>query len=158
MPDISFPSIIPLDKYGEDTEPSALPFDMIAKSTYTKVGDLTPVIPALTKLHEQRMSTSANYKYMLEDLEEYKKRQSETSITLNEQELKQQRDKNEKTSFERNNLRRTALGLTPLKKGQARPKNEDLDFLKREAGQILTDYISLDKTNRLTNVVPQTTP
>jgi carboxyl-terminal processing protease len=158
MPDISFPSIIPLDKYGEDTEPSALPFDMIAKSTYTKVGDLTLVIPALTKLHEQRMSTSANYKYMLEDLEEYKKRQSETSITLNEQQLKEQRDKDEKTNFERNNLRRTALGLTPLKKGQARPKNEDLDFLKREAGQILTDYINLDKVNRLTNVTPQTAP
>jgi carboxyl-terminal processing protease len=31
-----------------------------------------------------------------------------------------------------------------LKKGQAKPKNEDLDFLKREAGQILTDYITLD--------------
>jgi len=158
MPDISFPSIIPLDKYGEDTEPSALPFDMIAKSTYTKAGDLTPVIPQLTKLHEQRMATSANYKYMLEDLEEYKKRQSETSITLNEQELKQQRDKDEKTNFERNNLRRTALGLTPLKKGQTRPKNEDLDFLKREAGQILTDYIGMDKANNLTTVTPQTAP
>ncbi|MBC7400872.1 MAG: PDZ domain-containing protein, partial [Mucilaginibacter sp.] len=34
IPDISFPSLIPLDKYGEDTEPSALPFDIIPKSDY----------------------------------------------------------------------------------------------------------------------------
>jgi len=158
MPDITFPSIIPLDKYGEDTEPSALPFDMIAKSTYTKAGDLSPVIPELTKMHEQRMSTNANYKYMLEDIADYQKRQNETSITLNENELKKQRDTDEAKAFERNNLRRQALGLAPLKKGQTRPKNEDLDFLKKEAGQILTDYISLDKSSRLTNVMPQTTP
>jgi carboxyl-terminal processing protease len=39
---------------------------------------------------------------------------------------------------------RLALGLQPLKKGQAKPKNEDLDVLKLEAGQILTDYINLN--------------
>jgi len=152
LPDISFPSVIPLDKYGEDTEPSALPFDMIAKSNYTKVGDLSGVIPELTKTHEQRMANNANYKYLLEDIADYKKRQNETSVTLNEQQLKQQRDADEQKAFERTNLRRAALGLTPLQKGQTRAKNEDLDFLKMEAGQILTDYIGLDKTARYTNL------
>ncbi|WP_342646189.1 carboxy terminal-processing peptidase [Mucilaginibacter sp. CSA2-8R] len=151
LPDISFPSVIPLDKYGEDTEPSALPFDMIAKSNYTKVGDLSGAIPQLTKAHEQRMANNANYKYLLEDIADYKKRQNETSVTLNEQQLKQQRDADEQKAFERNNLRRAALGLSALQKGQTRPKNEDLDFLKMEAGQILTDFISLDKTARYTN-------
>ncbi|WP_345949398.1 carboxy terminal-processing peptidase [Mucilaginibacter sp. PAMB04274] len=154
-PDISFPSVIPLDKYGEDTEPSALPFDMVQKSAYTKVGDLSSVIPQLTKLHEQRMASNANYKYMLEDIADYKKRQSETSVTLNEADLKKERDSEEQKTFERNNLRRTALGLAPLKKGATRPKNEDLDFLKMEAGQIMTDYINLEKSNRYTNVIPQ---
>src|SRR6201999_3778662 len=63
-PDIGFPSVIPMDKYGEDTEPSAMPFDIIAKSDYTKVGNFTAVIPQLTKLHEQRMANSINFKYM----------------------------------------------------------------------------------------------
>jgi len=158
MPDISFPSIIPLDKYGEDTEASALPFDMIAKSTYTKAGDLTSAIAVLSKLHEQRMSASANYKYLLEDLEDYKKRQNEKSITLNEQQLKQQRDADEKKNFERNNQRRAALGLPALKKGETRPKNEDLDFLKIEAGQIVTDLVNLEKTSKLTNNVAPANP
>ncbi|TSD64991.1 tail-specific protease [Inquilinus sp. KBS0705] len=144
IPDIDFPSVIPLDKYGEDTEPSAMPFDMIAKSEYQKTGDFTSVLPQLKKLHDQRMSSSDSYKYLLDDIAEMKKREAEKSITLNEQELKKQRDSDEAKAFERDNQRRVALGLKPLKKGEKKPKNEDLDFLKREAGQILTDYITLD--------------
>ncbi len=142
-PDIKFPSVIPLDKYGEDTEPSALPFDVIAKSDYTKVGDFTTVIPQLNKLHEQRMNTSNSYKYLMDDIADFTKRDAEKSITLNEQQMKKQRDSDEAKNFERDNLKRVALGLKPLKKGETRPKNEDLDFLKLEAGQILTDYINL---------------
>jgi carboxyl-terminal processing protease len=144
LPDIDFPSVIPLGKYGEDTEPSAMPFDVIAKSDYTKTGDFNSVLPELKKLHDQRMNSSVSYKYLLEDISEMTKRDAEKSITLNEQQLKQQRDSEEQKAFERTNLRRVALGLPALKKGQAKPKNEDLDFLKLEAGQILTDYITLD--------------
>lgn len=154
-PDIQFPSVIPLDKYGEDTEPSALPFDMIAKSNYTKVGDLSSVVPQLTKLHEQRMGSNASYKYLLEDIADFKKRENEKSITLNEKQLKAQRDADDQKNFERNNLRRAALGLTPLKKGQSAPKGEDLDFLKLEAGQIMTDYINIGKSNQYTGIMTQ---
>ncbi len=157
-PDVAFPSVIPLDKYGEDTEPSALPFDMIAKSNFVKVADLSGAIPQLNQMHNQRMANNDSYKYLLEDIAEFKKRQDEKSITLNEQQLKQQRDADEQKSFERNNLRRAALGLTPLKKGETRPKNEDLDFLKREAGQILTDFIMLDKGSRYTGVMSPSQP
>jgi carboxyl-terminal processing protease len=144
MPDIVFPSVIPLDKYGEDTEPSAMPFDVIAKSDYSKVGNFSSVIPQLKKLHDQRMETSASYKYLLQDIADFKKHEAEKSITLNERKLKQQREADDKKSFEDENLRRVAMGLQPMKKGQTKPKNEDLDFLKKEAGQVLTDYIGLD--------------
>ncbi|MBE9586918.1 carboxy terminal-processing peptidase [Mucilaginibacter sp. JRF] len=150
MPDISFPSIIPLDKYGEDTEPSALPYDVIPKSTYAKVGDFATVLPQLKKQHEQRMTQSASYKYLLEDIAEFKKTEAERSVTLNEEKLKKERDTDEQKSFERTNLRRVAMGLPALKKGQTKPRNEDLDFMKVEAGQILIDYINMD--NKLTTV------
>ncbi|MDN3597289.1 carboxy terminal-processing peptidase [Mucilaginibacter myungsuensis] len=152
MPDIKFPSIIPMDKYGEDTEPSALPFDMIAKSNYTPVGSVATVLPKLAKLHNDRMAKNDNYKYMLADIQEYKKRDAETTVSLNEATLKKQRDEDEKTAFERVNLKRVASGFPALKKGdiakevdkKAGKKPSDLDFLKIEAGQILTDYIALD--------------
>jgi carboxyl-terminal processing protease len=142
-PDIKFPSIIPMDKFGEDTEPSALPFDVIAKSNYTKVGDFSTVVSQLTKLHDQRMNTSKSYQYLMQDIADFTKRENEKSVTLNEQQLKKERDADEAKSFERDNAKREALGFKPLKKGETRPKNEDLDFLKIEAGQILTDYINL---------------
>lgn len=156
IPDIKFPSVIPLDKYGEDTEPSALPFDIIAKSDYTRVGDFTAVIPQLEKLYHQREMTEPSFKYLNEDIADFARHQNEKSVTLNEQELKKQRDSDEAKSFERDNLRRVALGLKPLKKGEPKPKNEDLDFLKMEAGQILTDYINLG--SKYTNVSSPSAP
>lgn len=160
MPDITFPSVIPLDKYGEDTEPSALPYDVIPKSNYAKVGDFSLAVPQLTKQHEQRMNSNVNYKFLLQDLAEYKKNENEKSITLNEQQLKKQRDEDEKKAFERGNASRVALGLKPIKKGDPKPKGEDLDFLKFEAGQILVDYMNLgdkytriDRSNLIDNTV-----
>ncbi|PTQ99876.1 S41A family C-terminal processing peptidase-1 [Mucilaginibacter yixingensis] len=156
-PDIKFPSVIPMDKYGEDTESSALPFDMINKSDYSTVGSFSNVLPQLNKLHDQRMATNPNYKYLLDDIADFKKRDAEKSVTLNEQSLKQQRDADEARTFDRNNKRRVAMGLQPLKKGEtakpaavAKKEADDLDFLKIEAGQILTDYIGMD--NKVTNV------
>jgi carboxyl-terminal processing protease len=152
-PDVMFPSVIPLDKYGEDTEPSALPFDMINKSNFIKAGDFTAVLPKLNKLHEQRMAANPSYKYLQEDIDEYKKLDEQKSTTLNEAELKKQRDEDEQKAFERTNLKRVAVGLPALKKGETSKqadkligakKNSDLDFLKVEAGQVLTDYISLE--------------
>jgi len=142
-PDIKFPSLIPLNKYGEDTEPSALPFDVIPKSDYKKVGDFTPVVAQLNKLHEDRMNASDSYKYLMQDIADFQKHEIEKSVPLNEQKLKAERDADEQKEFERNNNKRIAIGLKPITKGQSRPKNEDLDFLKIEAGQILTDYINL---------------
>ncbi|HEY9047758.1 MAG TPA: carboxy terminal-processing peptidase [Ohtaekwangia sp.] len=139
-PDISFPSLIPLDKYGEDTEPAAMPFDVIDKTKYTKAGDLTSVLPRLKKLHDQRMATSVSYKYMLEDIALYGKR--ETGISLNETELKKQRDIEEQKIFDRTNQHRAALGLPALQRGDSTPVDEDMDFMILEAGQILTDLIS----------------
>jgi carboxyl-terminal processing protease len=152
MPDIQFPSLIPLDKYGEDTEPSAMPFDVIEKSDFTKAGDFTAVLPQIKKMHDQRMASSDSYKYMLEDIADFKKHENESSVTLNEADLKKQRDADEQKALERNNLRRVALGLPALKKGDKRPKDEDLDFVKREVGQIMTDYISLG--SKFTSVKP----
>jgi carboxyl-terminal processing protease len=131
-----------------------MPLDMIAKSNYTKVGDFTNAIPALTKLHDQRMSTDPNYKYLLADIADYKKSESEKTVTLNADKLKKQRDADEAKTLERDNLRRVALGLKPLAKGEAKPKNEDLDFLKFEAGQILTDYINMNSKITRVNTTP----
>jgi len=144
IPDIQFPSLIPLDKYGEDTDPSALPFDVIAKSNYTRVANLSSVIPSIAKMHNQRIATSAAYKAYEQTIADYRKSEKEKTVTLNEQELKKQRDNDEAKTLARDNSLRVALGYKALKKGETKPKKEDLDPLKLEAGQILIDYINTD--------------
>jgi carboxyl-terminal processing protease len=145
IPDIQFPSAIPLDKYGEDTEPSALPFDMIPKSSYNSTGSFAAVVPQLKTLHDTRMQSNVNYKNLLEDIAEYKKRDAEKTVTLNAVELKKQHEEDDAKSLAHDNARRQAMGLKPLVKGEKQPKDKDADFLKIEAGQILTDYIGLQK-------------
>ncbi len=152
LPDITLPSIIPLDKYGEDTDPSALPFDVIAKSQYTKVGDISTVLPQLKQMHDTRMNNSVVYKNILADIADYKKAEAERTVVLNLQKLKAQRDEQEQKSLDRTNALRVAMGYQPLKKGEPKPKKEDLDALKVEAGQILVDYIGVtDKVAKVSS-------
>jgi carboxyl-terminal processing protease len=155
IPDIKFPSLIPLDKYGEDTEPSALPYDVIAKSNYAKVADLSTVIPKLNQMFTSRMATNPAYKYLSTAMDEYKIREAEKSISLNEEQLKKQRDTDEQKALDGKNQERLGLGLPPVKKAQAKPKQtQDLDFIKYASGQILTDYILLD--NKLPKITTNT--
>ncbi len=109
IPDFNFPSIYPMDKIGEDTEPSALPFDMVKESNFKVVADLTDVKANLAKLHEQRMLTSVAYKVLQDDITEAKKRDGQTTITLNQAKLKAERDAVEAKSLSRLNELRAAI-------------------------------------------------
>ncbi|MBE7178071.1 MAG: carboxy terminal-processing peptidase [Mucilaginibacter polytrichastri] len=142
-PDVQFPTLIPLDKYGEDTEPSALPFDVIKAAQYSATNNFTAVKPRLVELHKERMKQSKEYHFLEEDIADMKTQMDKTAITLNETELKKERDTEEQKQLERDNDRRVARGLKPLKKGETRPRNEDLDFLRDEAAQIVVDMIRL---------------
>jgi len=151
IPDIQFPSAIPLDKYGEDTDPSALPFDVIPKSDYAKVGDFTAALPQLAKLHDARVKSSPVFKNMAEDLAEFKRIEADRTIILNLDKLKTEREKDEQKTLDRENALRVALGRPVLRKGETKPKKEDLDAVKVEAGQILVDYIGIaDKVTKVT--------
>ena len=155
IPDFNFPSIYPLDKIGEDTEPSALPFDIVKASNFKVVADLTDVKANLAKLHEQRMQTSVAYKVLQDDITEAKKRDGQTTITLNEAKLKAERDAVEAKSLARLNELRVARGLAPVKKGEKVAKEEAYDFIQDESLKIMVDLIKLGHTgDRLTKVSP----
>lgn len=142
IPDIKFPMVFSADKYGESSEPSALPFDMIRPSQYTPVADLSAVRTELEKLHEERMSSSSEYKYLLEDIDLFRKKESDVSVSLNEATLKKERDENEAKTLARNNQRRASKGLPPLKKGEAKPKDED-DYIMDESVRTMADFVRM---------------
>ncbi|MEE1946229.1 carboxy terminal-processing peptidase [Pedobacter sp. KR3-3] len=152
IPDINFPSVYPLDKIGEDTEPSALPFDMIKPSNYRAVADLTDIKANLLRLHEQRMKSSLDYKVLNEDIADSKKRDGETSITLNETKLKAERDALEAKNLTRLNELRASRGLAPVKKGDKIAKDENYDLVEDESIKVMIDLMKMTEGNRLTNV------
>lgn len=146
IPDIELPAVFPADKYGESAEPSALPWDEIKSSDYTKISDLTNAIASLRTSHNARMKTSKDYKFLLEDIAEFKKRDLEKSVPLDEESLKKKRDEQEKKNFEKENERRLSRGLPPLKKDEEKPaKEETYDFIQNETLKIMTDFIANPK-------------
>ena len=142
VPDIELPTIFPKDKYGESSEPRALPWDTIAPSKYSLVTNLNDVKRKLLIMHKERMKSSLGYENLQQDIAEFAKRESETTITLNEVQLKKERDDQEVKVLERENQRRALKGLPPLKKGEAKPK-DDVDFIRDEGLQIMADYINI---------------
>jgi carboxyl-terminal processing protease len=143
MPDIVFPMMFPADKFGESSEPAALPWDQIKSTTYTRVANLKPLIDTLEEKHEKRLAASQEYKYMLEDIEQLKERENETSVTLNEAKLKKERDIREAQNLDRINARRKLKGLEPLKKGDTIPKTDN-DFVADESLKVIADMLSIE--------------
>lgn len=140
MPDIQFPMIFPADKYGESSEPAALPWDTVKPSTFSPVSRLDGITSKLLKLHEKRMKTSEEYANLLEDIQEFRKREAENVVSTSEQKLKLEREEQEAKNLARENKRRALRGLPPLKKGEAKPK-DDYDFIEEESLRIMADFI-----------------
>ncbi len=144
IPDLSFPTQYSAEKFGESSEPSALPWDQIKPSTFVKVADLKGITTELNKIHEARMTKSPAYTFLLEDIEEFNKVDSIPSVSLNEVKLKAEREKNRIKNRDRVNKQLSFLGLPAWKEGQPQPKLE-YDFILEESANILTDYIRLRK-------------
>lgn len=154
MPDFNFPSLYPLDKIGEDTEPSALPFDVIKPSNYISVANLSVVKGTLLKMHNERMAKSLDYKILQEDIDESKKRDTETSITLNEAKLKTERDALELKVLMRVNQLRASRGLAPVKKGDKATKEDAYDFVQDESLKIMVDLMKMADGSKISNAQP----
>ena len=141
-PDISFPMVFAADKYGESAEPAALPWDEIKRSNYKTLANIAPIKRVLIEKHDKRMKGNKDFEYLLADIKELKLRDAETSATLNEMVAKKERDEKEAESLARDNEKRIARGLAPIKKGDPKPKAEKaFDFMLEESCVIVSDFV-----------------
>ena len=147
IPDVQFPSLYPMDKIGEDTEKSALPWDVVSKSNFTPFANLNGLKPELIKLHNERMSKSLDYKMLKEDIADLEKRDGEVSVSLNLAKLKAERDSLETKALARTNMLRASKGLPAVKKGDKITKEESFDFVEDESLQIMADFIRFSNTS-----------
>ena len=141
-PDIAFPMVFAADKYGESAEPAALPWDEIKRSNYKTLANIAPIKRVLVEKHDKRMKGNKDFEYLLADIKELKLRDAETSATLNEMVAKKERDEKEAESLARDNEKRIARGLAPIKKGDPKPKAEKaFDFMLEESCIIVSDFV-----------------
>ncbi|PPL00510.1 carboxyl-terminal processing protease [Parapedobacter indicus] len=144
-PDLTFPSLYSAEKYGESSEPSALPWDQINAADFAPVADLKSVIAQLAKKHQVRMDSSQAYKFLLEDIDTMQKQESETSVTLQEDKLKKEREDNRLKNKSRSDaLQQMKIDL-PLGGGTATDVDEGLDFIQEESLSVMADFVGLMK-------------
>jgi carboxyl-terminal processing protease len=84
-PDVSLPSALSADQYGESANLSALPWDVIKSTSYQKTLDVSDkLISKLNQLYQERLKTDPSLKKYFSDTEDLKKNLAQTKVSLNE--------------------------------------------------------------------------
>ena len=93
-PDILFPAFDDAD-FGESSYDNALPWVQIKAADYSPVGDLEGVLPILSTMHEARVKSDPDFRYLNEDIAAFKLRRKKNLVSLNEAERRKERDAEE---------------------------------------------------------------
>jgi len=97
IPDVKLPSALGDEQFGESSNPSALPWDVIRPANFTKVTDINgKVIADLNKSYQERVKVDPSLKKYITETEELKNNLSHTKISLNEAKRKQELDEQKK--------------------------------------------------------------
>jgi len=139
-PDIKLPTPLDAAQYGESSNLSALPWDVIGAASFQKTTDVNDrIIASLNKSYNERMKHDANLKNFILDTDELRKNLHETSVSLNEAKRRKQIEESEKKKASG----KLDTKLTSNKEGL--PQDELLklnDEFLREGLLILTELVS----------------
>ena len=96
-PDFALPSAFSAEEFGESSQPSALPWDMIRSTTFTKTGKVNPAtVKSLQVAFQNRLKTKPELLKLKEDLERWKKLKETNSIALQYDKRKKELDDQKK--------------------------------------------------------------
>jgi len=138
-PDIQFPTTYSQKEIGEESQPSALPWDQIPSAQFTKYSDLSKIIPKLKEKHDKRIKNDPEFKYLLEEIADYYKQKDQKEISLNESVRRKEMEDHEKRKKEIEQIKIKNKGEVNL------PEKESKDFELMEGANILADFILLKK-------------
>jgi len=161
VPDIAFPMTVDASEYGESTYDNALPWTRISAAPHIRYADFSRLLPQLERLHARRSGADPEFRWWVEDVNEFRAERERKYISLNEAERRAERERQIARNAERQAEReRLGLALDPL----ADDKDDGLwagernvveqlareeeakkrpDALLREASAILADTLDL---------------
>ncbi len=154
-PDIELPSGFSAEEYGESSQPSALPWDMIAATKYAPSAAITePVLTKLQKNTQDRLKTEPELKKLIADFDYWKKAKERKSIALQEDKRRKEIEEQKKRNAQELNpdiaaavedtkpVANDSTSIAQAKEKALKERREKDAYLK-ETERILVDYIQL---------------
>lgn len=146
VPDISYPSAVDPEEWGESQAENALPWDSINRANYMTFGDSQQTLDILAAKHKKRVMQEPEFQYMYEDIAEYQKNKDREFISLVEAERLKTKDELEAKRLDRVNKRLTRMGEEVVKTLDDLPESlEDIDPFLTEAANITFDMLETGK-------------
>ncbi|MDB3902221.1 carboxy terminal-processing peptidase [bacterium] len=159
-PDITLPSTWDVEKSGESSLDSALPWDQISPTPFKKFKLNNSALDKLKIAHEKRMLESPDLQYILNIRKRYDEQQEKTSISINLDTRRAEKIDRQLWVLATENQRRAAKNLETFKTFKSleefnkNKEDNDIDidlendYLLNEGMLILSDYLYLN-TNLL---------
>lgn len=165
-PDIRFPGYFDDGEFGESSTDNALPWSRIGQADYAQQQNLLTILPQLSAKHDLRGNTDKAFKYLQEDIAEYRLQRKKTEISLNETVRREERAARAAVLA----ARKTPAPKTDNKGAEATDGDDALgppddglpadatddktakkpkDILLQEAAHILSDAIGLASSPRM---------
>jgi len=147
-PDLLMPTGVEAAETGEKFEDNALPWDSIKAATYTKTGDVKPLVAQLTKQHADRIAQDREFQYIMKDIARYNALKDKRNIvSLNLAQREKENHEDDASRLERINARYQAEGKKPLKNLDELPKDyKEPDPYLDETVKIANDLAQLEKS------------
>ncbi len=148
-PDFAMPSAFSAEEYGESSQPSALPWDMISATTFTPTGQVNAGnLLRMQSSFNARLKTKPDLIKLREDFERWKKIKENNSISLNLIKRKKELDDQKKKPDEAQSIVDAISGgvenegvISGDKKEKATMDKHAKDIYLKETQQILADWI-----------------
>lgn len=139
-PDIILPSALSSEQYGESSNLSALPWDVIKGTPFQRASDVNDkVLAGLNRSYQERTKYDPSLKRYITETEELKKNLSQTKISLNESIRKKEMEEAEKKRALSKNMNTRITNSDGLPVDELEKLNDE--YL-REGLLILSDLVT----------------
>jgi carboxyl-terminal processing protease len=142
VPDIKLPAPALPAEIGEDAVETALPWDKIKPVPYRPEGELASIIPSLRARHEARLERNPAFQALIAEYDQLRALQAKTSVPLNAQLRRQERDQAEQMQLDVLNRRLAAYDLPPLKTLEGLDEDALPDTVLESAAAVAADLSS----------------